>query len=221
MMASVRLSSDRDLLLRHVVPWTYSPKTWVSVGCGTARDIEYVVEHIRHTGIKVYLCDLSPALLEQARLRVQKLGLDKQVVFVEGDITSEECLKQLPKKGTVDLVTCSYCLTMIPPWEKALEAMESLLSYDGYLALIDFTARDGKVDTLSQRFYKFWFAHDGVWLNEKQSAWLRDHLETTWYSEAEARLPYTPFTPTHYLFCGRKFKPGLERKRSRIAMRTT
>ena len=61
------LLPDRDLLLKYCLPWQRSPKVWLSVGCGTARDIEYVVEHIKVTGCKVYLLDLSPDLLEMAR----------------------------------------------------------------------------------------------------------------------------------------------------------
>jgi len=216
------LLPDRDLLLRHVVPWTRTPKTWVSVGCGTARDIEYVVNHITECKTKVYLVDLSPALLDVAKERVTALGLEKYCTLVEGDITSPEILKKLPPLGTVDLVTCSYCLTMIPPWKAAAEVMVKLLSDTGYLALIDFTARDGQADTMSQRFYKWWFAHDGVWLNEEQSNWFRDNLKTEWYSEAESRLPYTFFHPTHYLYCGQKWsKDVVTPRRSRIAQRTT
>jgi hypothetical protein len=36
---------------------------------------------------------------------------------------------------------------------------------------------------LSQRFYRFWFANDGVWLNPDQPKFLRDAsngLETAW-----------------------------------------
>merc|ERR1712216_259245 len=51
-----------------------------------------------------------------ARARVLELGLQTQVVLVEGDINSETVRKKLPKKA--DLVTCSYCLTMIPPVER-------------------------------------------------------------------------------------------------------
>merc|ERR1711959_653356 len=65
------LLPDRDLLLRHVVPWSHSPKTWVSIGCGTARDIEYVTNQVLKTQTKVYLVDLSPALLEIAHDRVK------------------------------------------------------------------------------------------------------------------------------------------------------
>jgi len=198
------LLPDRDHLLRYVVPWVQGPKTWVSVGCGTARDIEYVVQHILQTGTQVYLVDLSPALLEVAKERVARLNLGKNCHIIEGDITSKEILKKLPKAGTVDLVTCSYCLTMIPPWEKAAESMVNLLKKGGNMAIIDFTERQDAIGARNQTFYKWWFAHDGVWLNQDQPAWLRKNLKTTWYSEAEARLPYTTFYPTHYLFCGEK-----------------
>jgi S-adenosylmethionine:diacylglycerol 3-amino-3-carboxypropyl transferase/ubiquinone/menaquinone biosynthesis C-methylase UbiE len=200
------LLPDRDNLLRHVVPWTTCPKTWVSVGCGTARDIEYVVQHIVSTSTQVYLVDLSPALLEVAKERVARLDLGKQCHIIEGDITSKEILGKLPKQGSVDLVTCSYCLTMIPPWEDACKAMVKLLKEGGHFALVDFTEREGCVSDMKQRFYKWWFAHDGVWLNHEQPAWLRKNLKTVWYSEAESRLPYTTFYPSHYMFCGEKAK---------------
>lgn len=196
------LLPDRDLLLQHVVPWTTTPKTWVSVGCGTARDVEYVVQHILKTGTKVYLVDLSPALLEIAKNRVTELGLTKNCEILEGDITSKAMLKKLPK--SVDLVTCSYCLTMIPNWEEACSAMIDMLKKGGNLGIIDFTDREGHAGSLKQRFYQWWFAHDGVWLNHKQNEFLRSKLDVRWFSEAESRLPYTVFYPTHYLFCGEK-----------------
>ena len=33
-----------------------------------------------------------------------------------------ELKDKLPAFGDADIVTCSYCLTMIPPWKEALEA---------------------------------------------------------------------------------------------------
>ena len=32
--------------------WVRKPKTWISVGCGTARDIEFVIGHIKAAGTK-------------------------------------------------------------------------------------------------------------------------------------------------------------------------
>ena len=82
-----------------------------------------------------------------ARARVLELGLQTQVVLVEGDINSETVRKKLPKKA--DLVTCSYCLTMIPPWKEALATMLDLVEVGGNLALIDFVTREGR----EERFF--------------------------------------------------------------------
>lgn len=201
------LLPDRDNLLLHVVPWTTSPKTWVSVGCGTARDIEYVVQHVLQNDTRVYLCDLSPELLGIAEIRVKELGLWGNVTLVYGDINERETQKKLPRMGTIDLVTCSYCLTMIPTWERAAKTMVGMLRPGGHLAIVDFTAKENCQGNLDQRFYKFWFGMDGVWLNEQQPAWLRDPkngLECHWYQEDSSRCPYTPLYPTHYQFLGRK-----------------
>lgn len=73
------LLPDRDLLQQYCLPWHTMPKTWISVGCGTARDIEYVIGHIKACGTHVYLLDLSPALLEMAAKRVLEHGLSDQV----------------------------------------------------------------------------------------------------------------------------------------------
>ena len=66
----------RDLLMQHAVPWVKKPKTWISVGCGTARDVEFVTGHVKAAGTKVYLVDLSGALLDR-RARVLELGLQR------------------------------------------------------------------------------------------------------------------------------------------------
>lgn len=49
------------------------------MGCGTARDIEYVIEHLKACETQLYLLDLSPALLEMARARIAAHGLQGQV----------------------------------------------------------------------------------------------------------------------------------------------
>jgi ubiquinone/menaquinone biosynthesis C-methylase UbiE len=198
------LLPGRDLLMQHAVPWVKRPKTWISVGCGTARDLEFVVDHVIAAKTKVYLCDLSDALLDMARARVIELGLASRVVLVEGDFMSPAVRKKLPKQA--DLVTCSYCLTMVPEWEKALATMKDLVKPGGNLALIDFITRDGVDQRWDQRLYKWWFAMDGVYFNRAHADWLRsrEDMEEVWYSEEESRVPYTPYYPTHYLYVGEK-----------------
>ena len=207
------LLPGREVFMRHVIPWAKEPKTWVSVGCGTARDIEFVVGHVQKCNTKVYLCDLSDALLEMARERVIELGLAPQVVLVEGDINSAAVKRKLPKQA--DLVTCSYCVTMIPDWKKAMKTMSDLVAPGGNLALIDFIEREGRESSWDQRLYKWWFAMDGVFFNKEHREWLssRKDFKTVWYAEEEGSVPYTPYRPTHYMYCGEKTsEPTLPRE---------
>jgi betaine lipid synthase len=141
-----------------------------------------------------------------ARSRVVELGLSSQVVLVEGDINSAAVRKKLPAQA--DLVTCSYCLTMIPPWKEALATMMDLVAPGGNLALIDFITLEGEEKRWDQRLYKWWFAMDGVYFNREHVDWLKAQksLSTVWYSEEESRVPYTPYYPTHYLYVGEKAK---------------
>ena len=199
------LLPDRDTMMQYGVPWTQPINCWVSVGCGTARDIEFVLDKIKKTKkMKVYLLDLSPALLEIAKQRVERLGISKQVKLIQGDITDMKFLKSQEFYGKCDLVTCSYCLTMIPNWNQALEAMNSMLKTNGFLSLVDFTMRYRRETRLDQRFYRWWFSNDGVYFNRNHVEWLRKNLKQVWYYENSSRVPYTVLYPTHYVFVGRK-----------------
>eukprot|EP00614_Pseudopedinella_elastica_P000713 CAMPEP_0172591052 /NCGR_PEP_ID=MMETSP1068-20121228/9729_1 /TAXON_ID=35684 /ORGANISM="Pseudopedinella elastica, Strain CCMP716" /LENGTH=1018 /DNA_ID=CAMNT_0013387269 /DNA_START=45 /DNA_END=3101 /DNA_ORIENTATION=- len=216
------LLPGRDVLQQYCLPWHRKPKTWISVGCGTARDIEYVIGHLKACGTHLFLLDLSPDLLEMARERVAKHGLEDRVTLVVADILAAFDAKgqpnpaactfvgsskqPLPALGQADLVTCSYCLTMIPPWKEALEVMVQMVKPGGSLALIDFTRREDKPKHWSQALNTWWFAHDGVYFDQEHTATLKNHpkLKTIWYHETEARVPFTPLQATHYLYTGLK-----------------
>ena len=208
------LLPNRDRLLRYNVPWHQTPKTWVSVGCGTARDIEYVVGQLKACNTHVYLCDLSPDLLKVAKARIERLGLSAQVTFVQANICApddELVASGLPPLGSVDVVTCSYCLTMIPQWQTALQQMKKLVKVGGTLALVDFTKRSDAPQHWTQRLNRWWFAHDGVWFNDAHTkALLEDAaFSTVWFNESESRVPYMPLRATNYIYSGIKVKSGM------------
>ncbi len=210
------LLPGRDLLLKYCLPWARKPRTWLSVGCGTARDIEYVVQHVRACGTRLYLLDLSPELLEMATARVNALGLQGQVTLLEADVTTafgddgkaapHLARAGLPPLGSFDVVTCSYCLTMIPPWRRAIEVMVDAVAVGGVFAMIDFTRRSDCPEHWLQRLIGWWFSNDGVFLDVEHTRTLRAHprLDTFWFAESEARVPYTPFNATHYTWAARK-----------------
>lgn len=155
------------------------------MGCGTARDLEFVIEHVKACGTRVFLVDLSDALLEMAKERVGRLGLRESVTLIEGDVNDPAVLAQLPRGGA-DFVTCSYCLTMIPPWEQALTTMVALTKPGGHLGLIDFTTKAHHGPW--QRLYKAWFANDGVYFDRAHVRWLQGcaQLEQVWYKEVRS-----------------------------------
>ena len=47
---------------------------------------------------------------------------------------------------------------------------------------------------------------DGVFFNKEHREWLssRKDFKTVWYAEEEGSVPYTPYRPTHYMYCGEK-----------------
>jgi S-adenosylmethionine:diacylglycerol 3-amino-3-carboxypropyl transferase/ubiquinone/menaquinone biosynthesis C-methylase UbiE len=184
------------------LPTSQPIKRWLSVGCGTARDLEFIFEDLKHWGTEVVLVDLSPELLVMARERVQRLGMQSQVSLIEGNFLEMRHVKLTP--GSFDLVSCSYCLTMIPQWPEAVEKMVELLQKDGSLGITDFTVTGAQ--TLTQKFYKWWFSNDGVFMNREHVDVLCNHakLKTVYYKEEANRVPYTPLWPSSYVFHGRR-----------------
>jgi len=83
---------------------------------------------------KVYIVDLSTSLLEVARKRKEQNGW-KNVEVVEADATAFRPLEA----GSIDLITFSYSLTMIPDWFLAVEHAKSLLKpKTGLIGVVDF-----------------------------------------------------------------------------------
>ena len=161
-------------------------KTWISVGCGTARDVEFVTGHVKAAGTKVYLVDLSDAVARHGARA--GLGLQTQVVLVEGDINLWAVRKKLPK---ADLVTCSYCLTMIP-WKEALATMLDLVEVMQPRAYRLRHARGGK------RFFQNCTSGGSMmYFNRGHVDRLRSqkNLATIWYSRRRAACPTRPTAP--------------------------
>lgn len=87
---------------------------WVDLGGGTGSNLEYFGQSLNHFS-KCVVVDLCPALVDEAKKRVQRNGWEDTVDVVLGDAT-DMSLSGLPAPGTVDVVTFSYALTMIPDW---------------------------------------------------------------------------------------------------------
>ena len=155
---------------------------------------------------KVYVVDLSPSLLQVAARRVQERGWTN-VETREADATTFQ-----PAGETVDVVTFSYSLTMIPDWYAALDNARCMLHPGGSIGVVDFyVARKHPPDGLrrhswfTRTFWPTWFAGDNVFPSSDHVPYLHRHFDPLHFEERRAKIPYLPFVRApYYTFVGRK-----------------
>lgn len=194
---------------------------WVDVGGGTARNLEFIPKDVvRDKFSKIVILDISPSLLEMAKARVDSMGLSDIVELVEEDFTNEASFKALPTKGSVDVVTMSYSLSMIPDKKKAIKRASELVkpNGEGYIMVTDFFALPSPMvreenpsagfrkvlRTWESVFHKKWFANDHVYLLEEEILGLMknncNNLLNIWDSRERGNIPFLPFLkPIHGL----------------------
>ncbi|EDQ91612.1 uncharacterized protein MONBRDRAFT_36263 [Monosiga brevicollis MX1] len=194
--------------------------TWVDVGAGTARNLEFFpVDTLKRRFKKIYILDISASLLDVARRRVEAAGLSDVVELVLADFTdlSDKGKSALPAPGSVDLVTFSYSLSMIPDKRSALQQATRLLAPGGSLGIADFfyrndsdTYKDKPVSKWISHVYdlgcKLWFRQDGVHLlsNDVLDT-LNDSTELTCAERFRGSVPLLPIlNPWHGIHITRK-----------------
>jgi len=178
---------------------------WMDMGGGTGSNLEAVGDRIKSLS-RVYVVDLATSLLGVAQRRAEARGWD-HVRTVEADATTF-----VPEEGTVDLVTFSYSLTMIPDWFLALEHAQRLLKPGGHIGVVDFyvsrkyPAEGRKRHAMGTRiFWPSWFMNDNVYLSSEHLPFLESHFETTHLEERMAKVPYIPGIKVPvYVYLGRK-----------------
>jgi S-adenosylmethionine-diacylgycerolhomoserine-N-methlytransferase len=109
--------------------------TVLEVGCGTGRNL--VVAARRYPHARFFGFDVSPVMLAEARRAVARAGLADRIHLARADAAGFDPLTCFARDG-FDRVFCSYTLSMIPPWQEALDrAMEAVLP-GGSLHVVDF-----------------------------------------------------------------------------------
>jgi len=186
---------------------------WVDIGGGTARNLEFFpVDIIRQYFKTIYIVDISPSLLHVARDRVKKLGLEAIVKIVEADCTHPSFFSQFPSLlGSVDVVTMSYSLSMIPDNVAAIRHSLKLLkpAGKGILGIADFLLYSKDDDCLSpfqsflrqaeRNFHRKWFAMDHVHLLPPSILQIiASHTVPLWDHRFRGTIPFLPgFRPIH------------------------
>jgi S-adenosylmethionine-diacylgycerolhomoserine-N-methlytransferase len=177
-------------------------QTVVELGGGTGRNLEFFGPRLTRFA-EVQVVDLCPALLAIARERADRWP---NVRTIEADGTLYR------PDHPVDVVYFSYALTMIPDWRRALDNAVAMLTPGGVLGAVDFylpALRPGE-SRLSRRgranrFWRNWFAHDGVHLSDEHLPYLRARLAVEACLERSGPVPYLPWLRVpHYVFVGRK-----------------
>lgn len=113
--------------------------TVLEVGCGTGRNL--IVAARRYPEARFYGFDVSPIMLAEARRAVARAGLADRIRLAQADAAAFDPLTAFARDG-FDRVFCSYTLSMIPPWEQALDrALEAVLP-GGVLHIVDFGGQE-------------------------------------------------------------------------------
>jgi len=123
----------RDRLIRDLAPPPGG--TVLEVGCGTARNL--IVAAKKWPNARFYGFDISEAMLETARKSVARKGLSDKITLAQGDAGTFD-VQSLFGLEKVDRVFMSYTLSMIPPWQDAIERGAACLAPGGSLHIVDF-----------------------------------------------------------------------------------
>ena len=174
----------------------------VELGAGTGRNLEFFGPRLEQLD-QFEAIDLCSALLDVARRRWANLP---NVRVVEADAT-----RYVPAQP-VEVVYFSYALTMIPDWRVAIDHALAMLRPGGALGVVDFYSPapyddEGRLSRRARanRFWRAWFAHDGVRLSEEHLPYLRGRLAVEVCSERAGPVPYLPWLRVpYYIFVGRK-----------------
>lgn len=107
-------------------------ETVLELGCGTGRNLAAIARN--WPGAKLHGLDISNEMLETAR---KSLSRQPGVKLAQGDATGFDA-QTLFRVSGFDRVVLSYTLSMVPDWEKAIDAALAALSSGGQLHIVDF-----------------------------------------------------------------------------------
>lgn len=179
--------------------------TLIDMGGGTGRNIEWLEERLPELQA-VTIVDLCEPLLRIARRRITKLNW-WNVSAVLGDAATFPV-----PRGSVDAISFSYSLTMIPNWIDAVEHAYELLRPGGSIGVVDFyvshkwpNIRSRRHSRFTRWFWPAWFSHSNVFPNPAHLALLQKRFKTVRLDERFARVPYLcGLKAPYYLFIGTK-----------------
>ncbi len=128
----------RDRLLDELAP--LDGQSVVEVGCGTGRNL--ILAARRYPRARFYGFDISSEMLVTARNSIERAGLSERIRVAQGDATAFS-VQDMFGLDEADRVFVSYALSMIPPWQEAVEASIAAVAPGGSLHIVDFGQQGG------------------------------------------------------------------------------
>ncbi len=124
----------------------------LDVACGTGRGTVGLAQAVGMTG-RVDALDLSDAMLDQARTKIEKLGLNSRVHFKQGNA------RELPYPAeSFDVVYNGYMFDLIPldGFTPILSEMARVLKPGGKLVLVNMSKPDERRTFFERIYEKGW-----------------------------------------------------------------
>lgn len=177
---------------------------WVDLGGGTGRTLECLGPAVR-TLRQIAIVDLSAPLLQVAADRVASHGWTNVSLH-------RAAAEDAPfDPGSVDVVLCSYSLTMMPDWFAAVDTAYELLRPGGLIGVVDFHVSRKHATPFVQHsritrwLTRLWFSQSDVFVSTDHLPYLAYRFRTQLVRECRGGLPYLPGVRVpYYLFVGRK-----------------
>ncbi|KAI8380989.1 uncharacterized protein BYT42DRAFT_494036 [Radiomyces spectabilis] len=161
---------------------------WIDLGGGTGWNIEQMNEWFPIDQFaKVILVDLTPSLCQVARQRFKEKGWANVTVLCQDAATFQLPDNEHGLEGTIDLVTMSYSLSMMDHFYPVVDRVQSLLSPQGIVGVVDFYVsgrsaaaaeqwspqHNRQCNWFTRFFWNVWFDFDHINLSPGR----RDYLE--------------------------------------------
>src|ERR1700761_217560 len=112
----------------------------LEIGCGTGRNL--VLAAKRYPDAYFFGIDVSTEMLTSARSAISRRHLTHLIRVAHGDATDFDPQLSLGIPS-FDRVMISYSLSMIPDWERVLDAAIARLNPGGQLHVVDFGDQEG------------------------------------------------------------------------------
>jgi S-adenosylmethionine-diacylgycerolhomoserine-N-methlytransferase len=109
----------------------------LEMGCGTARNL--MILAAKHPQVHFYGLDASQEMLNTAQSKINAKGLSENIKLIQCLAEDLHYQRSFALEDKFDAIFFSYALSMIPPWEQAIDIALKNLKPGGVIYIVDFS----------------------------------------------------------------------------------